>query len=95
MRWVSATLQLPELTVIAFVMAAMMPGVPFWLIWLAIICPRGGLTTKTHLACEQGQKPLPVLITAGQRGDSPQFSPPVPRDRPAALTGAPASSTGP
>jgi transposase len=34
---------------------------------------RGGLTTKTHLACEQGQKPLSVLITAGQRGDSPQF----------------------
>jgi transposase len=34
---------------------------------------RGGLTTKTHLACEQGQKPLPVLITPGQWGDSPQF----------------------
>jgi transposase len=32
-----------------------------------------GLSTKTHLACEQGQKPLPVVITAGQRGDSPQF----------------------
>jgi transposase len=26
-----------------------------------------------HLACEQGQKPLAVVITAGQRGDSPQF----------------------
>ena len=34
---------------------------------------RGGLTTKVHLACEQGQKPLAVVITAGQRGDSPQF----------------------
>ena len=34
---------------------------------------RGGLTTKTHLACEQGQKPLAVVLTAGQRGDSPQF----------------------
>jgi transposase len=34
---------------------------------------RGGLTTKIHLACEQGQKPLSVVITAGQRGDSPQF----------------------
>ena len=34
---------------------------------------RGGLSTKVHLACEQGQKPLSVLITAGQRGDSPQF----------------------
>ena len=34
---------------------------------------RGGLTMKVHLACEQGQKPLSILITAGQRGDSPQF----------------------
>ncbi|MGI5441674.1 IS5 family transposase [Streptomyces shenzhenensis] len=36
---------------------------------------RGGLTSKIHLAVEQGQKPLSVLITAGQRGDSPQFEP--------------------
>jgi transposase len=34
---------------------------------------RGGLTTKLHLACEQGQKPLSLIVTAGQRGDSPQF----------------------
>lgn len=34
---------------------------------------RGGLTTKLHLAVEQGQKPMSVVITAGQRGDSPQF----------------------
>jgi transposase len=35
---------------------------------------RGGLTTKVHLACERaGPKPLSVVITAGQRGDSPQF----------------------
>jgi hypothetical protein len=34
---------------------------------------RRGLTTKVHLACEQGQRPLSVVITAGQRGDSPQF----------------------
>ncbi|WP_443073894.1 IS5 family transposase [Streptomyces sp. NBC_01456] len=34
---------------------------------------RGGLTTKTHLACEQGQKPLARLVTPGQWGDSPQF----------------------
>lgn len=26
-----------------------------------------------HLATEQGQKPLSLVITAGQRGDSPQF----------------------
>lgn len=35
---------------------------------------RGGLTTKLHLACEQGQKPLAIVLTAGQRGDSPQFT---------------------
>lgn len=34
---------------------------------------RGGLTTKTHLACEQGRKPMSLLITPGQWGDSPQF----------------------
>ncbi|MDX3233063.1 IS5 family transposase [Streptomyces sp. ME19-01-6] len=34
---------------------------------------RGGFTTKLHLAVEQGQKPLSMVITAGQRGDSPQF----------------------
>jgi transposase len=34
---------------------------------------RGGWTTKLHLGCEQGRKPLSILITAGQRGDSPQF----------------------
>ncbi|WP_182907498.1 IS5 family transposase, partial [Microbispora sp. H13382] len=34
----------------------------------------GGLTTKLHLACEQGQKLLAVVLTAGQRGDSPQFT---------------------
>ncbi|MFZ3493820.1 hypothetical protein ACODT5_11465 [Streptomyces sp. 5.8] len=28
--------------------------------------PRGGWTTKIHLACEQGQKPLSLLVTAGQ-----------------------------
>ncbi|WP_328835625.1 IS5 family transposase [Streptomyces europaeiscabiei] len=34
---------------------------------------RGGLTTKLHLAVEQAQKPMALVITAGQRGDSPQF----------------------
>ncbi|MGW4182874.1 IS5 family transposase [Streptomyces albidoflavus] len=34
---------------------------------------RGGFTTKIHLACEQGRRPLSLLVTAGQRGDSPQF----------------------
>jgi transposase len=35
---------------------------------------RGGLTTKIHLACEQGRKPMVVVLTGGQRGDSPQFT---------------------
>ena len=35
---------------------------------------RGGFSTKVHLACEQGQKPLAVIVTAGQRGDAPQFT---------------------
>ncbi|MEU6555276.1 IS5 family transposase [Streptomyces sp. NPDC046915] len=34
---------------------------------------RGGLTTKLHLAVEQRQKPMSIVITAGQRGDAPQF----------------------
>jgi hypothetical protein len=34
---------------------------------------RGGWTTKVHLATEQAQKPLSLVVTAGQRGDSPQF----------------------
>ncbi|CAL9673232.1 IS5 family transposase ISBli8 [Streptomyces sp. enrichment culture] len=33
----------------------------------------GGFTTKLHLAVEQGQKPLSIVVTTGQRGDSPQF----------------------
>lgn len=42
---------------------------------------RGGLTTKIHLATEQGQKPLSLLITAGHRHDSPQFRPVLERIR--------------
>ncbi|GAA3265042.1 IS5 family transposase [Streptomyces lavendulae] len=37
-------------------------------------CSRGGWTTKIHMACAQGQKPLSLLVTAGQWGDSPQFA---------------------
>lgn len=35
---------------------------------------RGGFSTKVHLACEQGRKPLAIVITAGQAGDAPQFT---------------------
>ncbi|MGS2648852.1 IS5 family transposase [Streptosporangium sp. G12] len=34
---------------------------------------RGGWTTKLHLACEQRRKVLSMVLTAGQRGDCPQF----------------------
>ena len=36
---------------------------------------RGGFTTKLHLAVEQGQEPMSMLVTAGQRGNSPLFEP--------------------
>ncbi|MFF3941044.1 transposase [Streptomyces phaeofaciens] len=35
---------------------------------------RNGIV-RVHLAVERGQKPMPIVITAGQRGDSPQFEP--------------------
>lgn len=35
---------------------------------------RGGWTTKIHLGCEQGRGLLTMVITAGHRGDSPQFT---------------------
>ncbi|MFF7072980.1 transposase [Streptomyces pseudovenezuelae] len=37
--------------------------------------------TKVHLAVEHGQKPLSLLVTAGQRHDSPQFQPVLERIR--------------
>jgi transposase len=42
---------------------------------------RGGWTTKLQLGCEQGRKPLAILVTAGQRGDSPQFAAVIERIR--------------
>lgn len=36
---------------------------------------RGGWTTKVHLAADATQATLAVVLTAGQRGDSPQFQP--------------------
>jgi transposase len=35
---------------------------------------RGGLTTKIHLGCERGRRRLSLVLTGGQRGDSPQFT---------------------
>lgn len=34
---------------------------------------RGGWSTKLHLACEQGQRLLSLILTAGHRGDCPQL----------------------
>ena len=48
---------------------------------------RGGLTTKLHLSCEQGQKPLSIVLTAGHRHDSPQFIPVLQGIRVPRLTG--------
>jgi transposase len=36
---------------------------------------RGGLSTKLHLAADDRARPLALLVTAGHRGDSPQFVP--------------------
>jgi transposase len=36
---------------------------------------RGGLSTKLHLAADDRARPLTLLVTAGHRGDSPQFVP--------------------
>ncbi|WP_374227380.1 transposase [Streptomyces sp. AC512_CC834] len=61
---------------------------------------RDRFTTKLHLAVEQGQKPMSIVITAGQRGDSPRFEsvlenvrvprirPGLPRVRPARVRAA-------
>jgi transposase len=35
---------------------------------------RGGLSTKVHLAVEQGRKTLATVLTPGQAADSPQFT---------------------
>lgn len=48
---------------------------------------RGGLTTKTHLVCERGRKLPAAVVTAGHRGDSPQFIPVLGKVRVARLGG--------
>lgn len=41
----------------------------------------GGLTSKIHLACEGGRRPLALLVTPGQWGDAPQMIPVLERVR--------------
>lgn len=36
---------------------------------------RGGLSTKIHHLCDGKTTPLVILLTAGQSGDSPMFTP--------------------
>lgn len=48
---------------------------------------RGGWTTKLHLAAEQAHKPLSLVVTAGQLGDSPQFQVVLGRIRVARVAG--------
>ena len=36
---------------------------------------RGGLTSKVHLVADQRCRPIAFLVTAGQRGDCPEFIP--------------------
>jgi transposase len=50
---------------------------------------RGGWTTKLHLATEQRQRLLSLVVTAGQRGDSPQFQVVLGRIRVARAAGRP------
>ncbi|MFG2841086.1 transposase [Streptomyces zaomyceticus] len=42
---------------------------------------RGGFTAKLHPAVEQGQKPMSIVVTAGECGDSLQFEPVLERVR--------------
>ncbi|CAI7977318.1 transposase [Frankia sp. Hr75.2] len=65
---------------------------------------RGGLTSKVHLATDRRCRPLSIILTPGQAGDSPRFIPVLkkikvrglvgrPRTRPAAVAGDKAYSS--
>ncbi|MFD6781532.1 IS5 family transposase [Streptomyces diastaticus] len=68
---------------------------------------RGGFTSKIHLSADGRCRPLSLLVTAGQRGDSPQFKPVLekirvsrpgpgrPRTKPASVAADKAYSNGP
>jgi hypothetical protein len=58
--------------------------------------PRGGLSSKLHFAVEQGRKMLALIVTAGQRGDSPQSTTRQPsRSQPSTTGSDPAFQTDP
>lgn len=56
---------------------------------------RGGLTTKIHLAIDTACRPLAVIVTAGQAGDSPQFIPVLEKIKVRGPAGRPAPDPGP
>ncbi|MYV74537.1 IS5 family transposase [Streptomyces sp. SID1046] len=55
---------------------------------------RGGLTSKLHLAADRRCRPLALVLTAGQAGDSPQFIPVLARVRVRLPVGRPRSKPG-
>ncbi|MCD9166304.1 transposase, partial [Streptomyces albireticuli] len=55
---------------------------------------QGGLTSKIHLAADRGCRPLALVLTAGQAGDSPQFIPVLAKVRVRLPVGCPRTPPG-
>ena len=55
---------------------------------------RGGLTSKVHLAADRGCRPLALVLTAGQAGDSPHFIPVLKKVRVRGPVGRPRTRPG-
>ena len=55
---------------------------------------RGGLTSKIHLAADRRCRPLCLVLTAGQAGDSPQFVPVLQKVRVRLPVGRPRTRPG-
>ncbi|AYG78015.1 hypothetical protein DWB77_00122 [Streptomyces hundungensis] len=55
---------------------------------------RGGLTSKIHLAADRQCRPLALVLTAGQAGDSPQFIPVLKKVRVRLPVGRPRTTPG-
>lgn len=55
---------------------------------------RGGPTSKIHLAADRRCRPLALVLTAGQAGDSPQFIPALAKVRIRLPVGRPRTRPG-
>ncbi|MFD1276036.1 transposase [Streptomyces kaempferi] len=55
---------------------------------------RGGLTSKIHLAADRRCRPLALVLTVGQAGDSPQFVPVLAKVRIRLPVGRPRTKPG-